>query len=94
MFNFEEHVEDLQSHIVRVQANCKTLALKMAANGHREFARVLLANASVHDASKWHGIEWEVMHMGPDVDANGMTVIDVGESEEVFVSAGAYAVRL
>ena len=68
MYSFDEHVDDLQGHISRVQHNAKMLALKLADQGQTEFARVLLANAHVHDASKWHGIEWEVLHQGPDVD--------------------------
>lgn len=67
-YTFDEHVEDLQLHVARVQANAKTLAARLAERGNEELARVLLANAHVHDASKWHGIEWEYMHMGPDVD--------------------------
>lgn len=67
-YSFDEHVDDLLAHIGRVQQNVKLLASRMADGGHQEFARVLLANASVHDASKWHGIEWEYMHAGPDVD--------------------------
>lgn len=68
MFTFEEHVDDLVTHIRRVQDNARNLAEKLAANGRAEFARVLLAKVAVHDASKWSGIEWEYMHQGPDVD--------------------------
>jgi hypothetical protein len=68
LYTFEEHVADLKAHIGRVQANAADLAMKLADQGKTEFARILLAHAHVHDASKWHGIEWEVLHTGPDVD--------------------------
>jgi len=67
-YSFHGHVADLKAHIARVQENAHNLAEWLADNGQRELGRVLLANAHVHDASKWHGIEWEVLHMGPDVD--------------------------
>lgn len=68
MSPFEEHVEDLQRHIRRVQDNAGMLAAKLADAGQTAFAKALLANVQKHDASKWHGIEWEVMHVGPNVD--------------------------
>lgn len=68
MFTFDQHVDDLHAHIRRVQENARVLADKLADRGQTEFARVLLGYAHIHDASKWHGIEWEFMHLGPDVD--------------------------
>lgn len=68
----EEHIADLASHIRRVQDNAMTLATALIERGRSEFARVLLAKASVHDASKWHGIEWQYLHRGPDVDSAGL----------------------
>jgi hypothetical protein len=67
-----EHVEDLTTHIRRVQDNAMELAKALLKKGQHEFARVLLAKASIHDASKWHGIEWEYLHLGPDVDKDGL----------------------
>lgn len=67
MYTFEEHVQDLQNHIALVQKNATFLALTIAEEGQVNIARVLLANAAVHDASKWQGIEWECLHMGPTV---------------------------
>lgn len=68
MYDDEQHVDDLDGHIRRVQENAMALAKHFLRNGRASFARVLLAKAHVHDASKWGGIEWEVLHRGPDVD--------------------------
>ncbi len=68
----EEHIDDLAGHIRRVQENARSLASVLIGDGRSEFARVLLAKASVHDASKWHGIEWQFLHQGPDVDPVGL----------------------
>jgi len=50
-----------------VQENCELLADRMIEEGRVEFGRILLANAQIHDASKWHGVEWLYLHQGPDV---------------------------
>lgn len=68
----EDQIDDLAGHIRRVQDNARTLATGLIDQGRSEFARVLLAKASVHDASKWHGIEWQYLHKGPDVDPAGL----------------------
>lgn len=67
MYTFEQHVDDLIAHVDRVRQNAQVLAKALIAQGRAEFARILLARAHVHDASKWHGVEWEQLHMGPDV---------------------------
>lgn len=63
-----EHVRDLIIHIRRVQDNAFELATLLIDNGEHEFARVLLSKVSVHDASKWHGIEWDCLHCGSNVE--------------------------
>jgi len=68
MYDMLTHAEDLLAHVERVRANAFTLARALVARGENAFARLLLAKAHVHDASKWAGIEYEVMHRGPDVD--------------------------
>lgn len=67
MFTVQQHIDDLLAHIDRVRENARVLAERLIEVGQNNFARVLLARAHVHDASKWSGIEWEQMHMGPDV---------------------------
>ena len=63
-----DHIEDLLSHIRRVQGNAEQLAKELIEQGRNDFARLLLAKVHHHDASKWAGIEWEYMHRGPGVD--------------------------
>lgn len=51
-------------HIRNVEDNCLILGEKLMEQGDIELGRLLIANGHVHDASKFHGIEWE--HMAPD----------------------------
>lgn len=74
MYDAEQHLEDLIAHVERVRANALLLAKHWIKNGRSKDARVLLAKAHVHDASKWAGIEFEMMHRGPD--ANGQKLLD------------------
>lgn len=69
MYDDEQHVDDLDAHIRRVQENAMVLAKHFMSNGRGHDARVLLAKAACHDQSKWGGIEWDYLHRGPDVDA-------------------------
>lgn len=61
----EEHIDDLLTHVRRVQDNGVLLAKRLIKQGRHEFARALLANVAVHDASKWSGIEWDWLHLPP-----------------------------
>jgi hypothetical protein len=73
VYDDEQHVDDLDGHIRRVQENAMKLAKHYLGNGRREFARVLLAKANCHDQSKYAGIEWQYMHRGPIVDKAMLT---------------------
>ena len=64
MFSPEEHLDDLVRHIERVRENCLLLGKRLIASGRVHFGRLLIARGFVHDASKFHGIEWE--YMRPD----------------------------
>jgi hypothetical protein len=68
MFSPEEHLDDLVRHIERVRENCLLLGKRLIASGRLDFGRLLIARGFVHDASKFHGIEWDYLHVGPDVD--------------------------
>jgi hypothetical protein len=67
MFSPEEHLDDLVRHIERVRANCLLLGKRLMASGRVDFGRLLIAQGFIHDASKFHGIEWDYLHTGPDV---------------------------
>ncbi len=63
-----EHIEDLIRHVTLVRNACVLLGRRMIARGEVEDGRLLIARGHVHDASKWLGIEWDYLHVGPDVD--------------------------
>lgn len=59
-----EHLTDLTRHISLVRDACTLLGTRMIAQGRRDFGRVIIARGFVHDASKFHGIEFEYLHVG------------------------------
>jgi len=63
----EEHIDHLVRHIGLVRDACLRLGKRLMALGRVEFGRLLIARGFVHDASKFHGIEWEYLHSGQDV---------------------------
>ncbi len=58
----EKRLYIVQRHIHNVQENCQILADKLLENGEDDLARLLLANAQIHDNSKLKGIEWKYLH--------------------------------
>jgi hypothetical protein len=68
VYDDEQHVDDLDGHIRRVQENAMVLAKHFMSNGRTPFAYRLLTKVSTHDLSKWNGIERMYLHRGPDVD--------------------------
>ena len=68
MFTLEQHVDNLTRHISLVRDTCVQLGKKLIALGERELGRNLIARGFCHDNSKFHGIEWDFLHVGPDVD--------------------------
>src|SRR4051812_434369 len=63
----DEHLHNLIRHIELVQDACGLLARRLLPQGEECLARDLMARGLRHDASKFHGIEWECLHAGPDV---------------------------
>jgi hypothetical protein len=59
-----EKIRAITRHIRNVQDNCILLAERLAHNGEIDLARKLVANGMIHDASKFHGIEWQFMAPG------------------------------
>lgn len=68
MFDVEKHVEDLTGHIGMVRDACLKLGGRLIDQGRTDFGRLLIARGHTHDASKFYGIEWDFLHVGPDVD--------------------------
>lgn len=67
MLKTEEHLDNLLRHINLVREACILLGKRLISKGQEDFARILIANGHIHDASKFHGIEWEYLHAGKDV---------------------------
>ena len=58
-----EKIRAIARHIRNVEDNCLLLGEKLVMRGEIDLGHRLAANGYVHDASKFHGIEWD--HMAP-----------------------------
>ncbi len=58
----EDHLNDLARHIGLVRDACMRLGKRLMAQGRVEFGRLVAARGFTHDASKFHGIEWDNLH--------------------------------
>jgi hypothetical protein len=67
MLKPEEHLDNLIRHLNLVRDACLLLGKRLMGQGAADFARLLIARGFAHDASKFHGIEWDYLHAGPDV---------------------------
>lgn len=56
-------IEFVARHIRNVEDNTLFLGKKLITNGQTELGLKLIANGQVHDASKFHGIEFEYLSM-------------------------------
>jgi hypothetical protein len=65
---FEEHLDNLTRHIHLVRSACSMLGKRLVNAGRVEFGRNLIARGFAHDQSKFHGIEWDYLHQGDDID--------------------------
>ncbi len=72
MFTIEEHLRDLNAHLSHVADSGLLLGTRLTESGRRDFGRLLIARVHIHDASKYHGIEWKYLHVGNDVDPVGL----------------------
>lgn len=68
MFSIEEHLRDLHGHLSHVSDSGILLGTRLIESGRKNFGRQLIARVHIHDASKYHGIEWKYLHVGNDVD--------------------------
>lgn len=58
-------------HIRNVADNCLLLGEKLIELGQIELGHKLIANGFIHDASKFHGIEWEYLVTDVPVSEEG-----------------------
>ena len=56
-----EKIRSITRHVRNVEDNCLILGEKLIGLGEIELAHKLIANGFIHDASKFHGIEWDNM---------------------------------
>lgn len=56
-------VRAIARHIRNVEDNCFLLGEKLIANGEIELGKQLISNGYIHDASKFHGIEFEYLSL-------------------------------
>jgi len=54
-------IRGIAKHIRNVEDNCLALGEKLIEQGEIELGKQLIANGFIHDASKFHGIEFEFM---------------------------------
>ncbi len=62
--SYEEHLDDLLSHLEKIRINTEILGRRLIAQGRPEFGRNLIARGLRHDNSKFYGIEWDYLHSG------------------------------
>ena len=60
-----EKIRAIARHIRNVEDNCLLLGEKLIEAGEVDLGHKLIANGYVHDASKFHGIEFEYLSIGP-----------------------------
>jgi len=84
MWSVQEHLENLVRHIELVRDACLLLGKRLIAMGRVDFGRILIANGFRHDASKFHGIEWDFLHRGKDTPKEEL---DLAISQHVRTNA-------
>lgn len=62
-------IRGIAKHIRNVEENCFILGEKLIEKGEISLGRNLIANGYIHDASKFHGIEFEYMAPGVPTQA-------------------------
>lgn len=64
-----EHLSNLTRHIDLVREACELLGNRLIEKGEVELGIAVIARGYKHDESKFHGIEWDYLHQGPDIPA-------------------------
>jgi len=64
-------IRAIAQHIRNVEDNCLMLGEKLIESGEVEIGKSLIANGYIHDASKFHGIEFEFMAPGVPTEEEG-----------------------
>lgn len=79
--NTIEHIENLCRHIDLVRENCLLLGKRLIEKGEEQLGVQLIARGYKHDNTKFFGIEFDYLHVGPDVpDKELKYAVDVHQS--------------
>jgi len=62
-----EKIRALTRHIRNVEDNCLILGERLILSEEIELGRHLIANGFIHDVSKFFGIEWDQLIIGPPI---------------------------
>jgi len=68
MYTHEEHLDNLIRHITLVREACTLMGKRLINQGRKELGRLLIMRGHMHDVSKFNGIEFDYLHVGPDVN--------------------------
>lgn len=63
-----EKIRSVARHIRNVEDNCFLLGEKLILQGEIDLGKQLIANGYIHDASKFHGIEFEYLSSGSPIE--------------------------
>ncbi len=63
----QDHIDDLLRHITLVRDACTLLGKRLIKDGREPFGVGLITRGHTHDISKFRGIEWDYLHIGPKV---------------------------
>jgi Family of unknown function (DUF5662) len=63
-------IRSITRHIRNVEDNCLILGEKLITQGDIELGKKLIAHGFVHDASKFHGIEFEYLSLNNPTEEN------------------------
>lgn len=66
MYSLDEHLDNLLRHLQLVREATLLLGGRLIDQGRTDTGRILIGLGHVHDSSKFHGIEWQYLHAGPD----------------------------
>lgn len=73
MYSVREHLENLVRHIRLVQEAALIMGQRLIESGRHEFGKNLIARGFEHDVSKFYGVEWDYLHVGPDVPSDKLS---------------------
>ena len=59
-----KNIQDLLDHLDDVRQSANKLGMKLIEEGNFDLGRLLMANVCHHDASKFLGVEWDVLVLG------------------------------